>query len=112
MSKGRTPPERTAREGQKLGKVEVTNGFGHNSKQPFVEVNWPTDSGKIQLAPDEARLIARMIAECAEAAEQDAFLVAFMMDEVGLTFNEAAQIIPRYAAWRKEQAGKRRTPAA
>lgn len=115
MAKGRDPNRSQSgntRPGQKLGQVEVTNGFGFNTKQPYVEVNWPTDSGTIQLEPDEARMVARMIMEAAEAADQDAFLIAFLMADLDLPFEAAAQIIPRFAAWREEGRKKQRTPSA
>jgi glycerophosphoryl diester phosphodiesterase len=116
MTKGREPDRKSqsgrTRQGKTLGKVEVSNGFGANTHEPYVEVNWPTDSGSIQLDPDEARLIARMIAEAAEAADQDAFLISFMMDDIGLDFDQAAQIIPRFAAWRRERWDKQKTPSA
>lgn len=113
MSKARDVSQSgRSRPGQTLGKVEVTNGFGMNTKEPYVEINWPTDSGSIQLEPEEARLIARMIAEAAEAAEQDAFLVAFLMAEIELSFEQAAQILPRYRAWRDAARTKRRTSSA
>lgn len=113
MSKGREVSQSGhSRPGKQLGQVEVTNGFGMNTKLPYVEINWPTDSGTIQLEPEEARLIARMIAEAAEAAEQDAFLVAFLMAEIGLEFEQAGQILPRYRAWRDAARHKKRTPSA
>jgi hypothetical protein len=115
MTKGRDPDRSQSghsRQGKQLGKVEVTSGFGQNTRQPYVEVNWPADSGTIQLEPDEARLIARMITEAAEAADQDAFLVAFMMHDIGLSFDQAAQIIPRFAAWRRARWDKQKTPSA
>jgi hypothetical protein len=115
MAKGRDPDRSQSgrtRQGKTLGKVEVSNGFGQNTHEPYVEVNWPTDSGSIQLNPDEARLIARMIIEAAEAADQDAFLVAFIMRDIGLSFEQAAQIIPRFAAWRRERWNKQKTPSA
>lgn len=113
MTKGRDVSKSGhSRPGKELGQVEVTNGFGVNTKQPYVEINWPTDSGTIQLEPDEARLIARMIAEAAEAAEQDAFLVAFMMAEIELPFEQAALILPRYRAWRDAARHKKRTSSA
>lgn len=40
------------------------------------------------------------------------FLVAFMMHDVGLSFEQAAQIIPRFAAWRRERWNKQKTPSA
>lgn len=112
MAKARdTSQSGRTRPGKTLGRVEITNGFGQATREPYVEINWP-NGGTIQLEPEEARLIARMIAEAADAAEQDAFLVAFHMDEVGLTFEQAAQILPRYRAWRDAARHKKRTPSA
>lgn len=98
--------------GKTLARVEVASGFGANTKEPYVEINWPMNTGTVQLEPEEARLIARMIAEAAEAAEQDAFLVAFLMTEIELPFEQAAQILPRYRAWRDKARTKKRTSSA
>lgn len=113
MTKGRDVSQSgRTQAGKTLGRVEVASGFGANTREPYVEINWPADTGTIQLDPEEARLIARMIAEAAEAAEQDAFLVAFPMTEIQLPFETAAQILPRYRTWRDKARTKKRTSSA
>jgi hypothetical protein len=35
-----------------------------------------------------------------------------MMHDIGLSFDQAAQIIPRFAAWRRARWDKQKTPSA
>ncbi len=55
-----------------------------------------------QVSPDEARAWALNVLEAAEAAEQDAFLVAFHRDRFDLIADSMA-IIRAYRVWRDER---------
>lgn len=81
--------------------IWVTNGFGIMSKKPFVEYH---DGGyRRQLSPQDARKIANDLIECAEAAEQDAFIVNFAMKELELEEQKAYQLVLMFRAWKEER---------
>jgi hypothetical protein len=58
--------------------INVTSGYGHNTRQPFVQIQmeYPKDH-PLQLEPNEARDLAANLLQAAEAAEQDAFIFEF-----------------------------------
>ena len=60
-----------------------------------------------QMSPQEARDHARAITEAAEASEQDAFMISFMQEKVGLDLNRAMQVLMDFRAWRVERTGKK-----
>jgi hypothetical protein len=62
--------------------VRVTNGFGAKSQAPFVLL--VLGDHMTQMSPAKARELAGFLVECAEAADQDAFLVRFLRDTVGI----------------------------
>ena len=62
--------------------VRVTNGFGVRTQAPFVAL--VLGDHMTQLPPEKAREIATFLVQCAEAADQDAFLVRFLRDTVGI----------------------------
>jgi hypothetical protein len=67
--------------------------------QPFVQLL--LDNQIIaQMTTEEARDHARAITEAAEAAEQDAFMLSFMQEKVGLDLNRAFQVLLDFRAWR------------
>ena len=63
-----------------------------------------------QMTPDEARDHARAITEAAESAEQDAFLLDFAQNKIGLPFQEAGKIIVAFREYRQERTGKSQGP--
>lgn len=46
---------------------------------------------------------ARRLFEAAEAADQDAFLISFMQDRVGLDLSGAANILGEFREWRAKR---------
>ena len=83
---------------------------GVNQKgEPFVQLILGTRVIG-QMTPEEARDHARAITEAAEASEQDAFMLSFMQDKVGLDLSRAGQILVDFRAWRVERTGKRGGP--
>ena len=109
MTKGRTPP--TPFTGEQQGRVEVTSGYGANTRVPFVELTLP-ERAPIQLEIDEARLVDQMILEACEAAEQDAFLVEWTMEHLDLELPHAAALLREFRAWRERRREKQRTESA
>ena len=88
----------------KLNVINVTSGYGGNTRQPFVEIH--TDKLKekehLQLSPEEARDLAQNILEAAEAAEQDAFIFEFHRDLMNGDENVAANMLIQFRKWRDE----------
>lgn len=85
----------------------VKSIYGKNSHQPFVELHY--QDTVLQLEPGKAREVARMLFESAEAAEQDAFLFEFGMEEIGLPEGGAASLLHRFRAWREENRKQKET---
>jgi len=63
-----------------------------------------------QMSPEQARDHARAITEAAEAAEQDAFLMSFAREQIGLPFNEAGKILIAFREYRARTTGKSQGP--
>jgi hypothetical protein len=63
------------------GTIWVSSLVSNKTKLPLVQIEW--GDKKCQMTPEEARGHARIILECAEAAEVDAFLYDFFENEVG-----------------------------
>ena len=57
--------------------INVTSGYGFNTRQPFVEIKTDKLKAPLQLSPEEARDLALNLLEAAEASEQDAFIFEF-----------------------------------
>lgn len=64
-----------------------------------------------QLSPEMARDHARAILEAAEAAEQDAFIMAFAQKRIGLDFTQAGRLLMDFRAYRAELTGKSQGPS-
>ena len=80
--------------------IEVTSGYGANTRSPFIEVHTDKLKEKLQLAPNEARDLAMNLLQAAEAAEQDAFLFEFT-EEALENENAAASMVGKFREWRK-----------
>lgn len=57
--------------------INVSSGYGFNTRQPFVEIKAKQIKEPMQLLPEEARDLALNLLGAAEAAEQDAFIFEF-----------------------------------
>jgi hypothetical protein len=57
--------------------INVTSGYGFNTRQPFVEVKTDKLKEPLQLSPEEARDLALNLLSAAEASENDAFIFEF-----------------------------------
>jgi hypothetical protein len=81
--------------------ITITSGYGANTRAPYVQMDH--DGITAQMSPDEARQLARHIAEAAEAAEGDAFMVEFMRDKIGLDIKYTAGLLDQYRQWRSDR---------
>lgn len=92
--------------------IVVSSIYGLFNKKPYVQVEMFLKgalTGKIQMRPDEARMIAHQLIECAEASEQDAWLMQWgrtFMQEEGDTEEEldkrCAELLQEFRTWREE----------
>lgn len=71
-------------------KFEATAIFGLMTGEPIVEVEFAGQ--RLQLAPDDARSMATILLEAAEAAESDACLVHCLTD-MGMGRESAGQLL-------------------
>lgn len=81
----------------------VSSLYGRETRQPIVQLTH--GEWMMQVTPEEARRIARMLMESAEAAEQDGFLVEFMMKKVGVEEVKAVLVLHEYRQWRDARPG-------
>lgn len=63
-----------------------------------------------QMSPGQARDHARAVMESAETAEQDAFLLDFARNQIGLPFADAGRIIVAFREYRARTTGKSQGP--
>jgi hypothetical protein len=66
----------------KWGVIAVSSGYGGNTRQPFVELRAAAINKPLQIAPEAARDLAHNLIDCAEVADQDAFLYEFISNEI------------------------------
>lgn len=90
--------------------IRVTSGFGHNSREPFVEMEmeYPKDH-PLQLHPDEARDLAANLLQAAEAADGDQFIFEFFSNVMGggeKGDQAGAKSLLEYRKFRDERRGK------
>ena len=85
--------------------VYVSSLYGRNSQQPLVTLGWG-DLMPRQMSPDEAREIARMLLEAAEAADQDGFIVDFAQRGLGQTEETAVHMLAAFRGWREQARAK------
>jgi len=83
----------------KFNMINVTSGYGGNTRQPFVQIHTDKLKEPLQLSPEEARDLALNLLEAAEASEQDAFIFEFHSQ---LTDDErvGANILIEFRKWR------------
>ncbi len=83
--------------------IHVSSGYGHNTHEPFVMVEADVLDTPLQLSPTDARALAFNILSAAEAAENDAFLIEFVKEELNQDDHVAASILVEYREWRKRR---------
>lgn len=83
-------------------KIFVTSGYGHNTRQPFVQMSADAMEKPIQLSPEDARDLASNLLQAAEASEQDAFIFEFHSSFVGGDERVGANMLVQFRKWRDE----------
>jgi hypothetical protein len=73
--------------------------------EPFIQL-LIDDEVVCQLSPEEARDHAKNVLEATEASEQDAFMLNFMQEKVGLDIAPAMQVIVNFRKWREARGKK------
>lgn len=75
----------------------------YNTKDdyPYVELAWGPMSGR--LTSDEARAFAMQIITCALDAEQNAFLVDYLVEKVGIPSIKVGEILEEFKVWRERR---------
>ncbi len=86
-------------------RVNVSSGYGANTKRPFVAVQIG-DRKPYQWSPDEARRIAALLLECADAAEGDAFVVEWFTTKAGLELRQVAALLNDFRLSRERHRGE------
>lgn len=77
------------------GTITVRNLVSHRTKEGIVAIEF--DGRPIgQLDTESAYKLSRDIAECAAVAELEAGLVDFLTTSVGLSLDQAAQVLGEY----------------
>lgn len=79
----------------------VSTGFGHRTRQPYVQVLIEAADFMTQMAPADARALAINLLQAAEAAEGDAFLISFLRRKVGANDEAVAGILQEFRNWRE-----------
>lgn len=91
----------------KMNVINVTSGYGGNTRRPFVEIHTDKLKVPLQLSPEEARDLAQNILQAAEASEQDAFIFEFHRDLMHGDEKVAATMLIEFRKWRDEHGQNR-----
>ncbi|TXH52957.1 MAG: hypothetical protein E6Q97_14120 [Desulfurellales bacterium] len=87
--------------------ITVSGGFGHNTRQPFVQMLIPRADWMTQMSPATARELAHNLLACADAAESDGFLVGFLQNVIGVDdMSKVAGVLVQFREYREEQLRK------
>lgn len=84
--------------------VDVRSIFGFKSRQPLVELQFGETVHVMR--PDEARTVGRLLFECAEAADMDGLVVAFLSGTLGLSFDQTLVVLREWRGLRQAKYGK------
>jgi|SRR5215472_6048588 len=82
-------------------RIEIESMVGMRTREPAVVFRWGEECG--QLTPTEARQHARRVLEAAEAADSDAFLLAFLRDQVGADLEHQVAVLGEFRRWRAKR---------
>lgn len=83
--------------------IIVTSGFGHRTREPYVQMLCHAKDFMTQMSPADARDLAMNLLMAADAAEGDAFMMDFAMKKIGLDERRAAQILMDFREWRRQR---------
>lgn len=81
--------------------IWINSLCSHRTMEPLVAIHM--DDFTIQVTPDKAREVGRMLMECAEASEQDAFMLHFVQKELAQDINTAGQMLMMFRKWREDR---------
>jgi hypothetical protein len=73
------------------GEFMVSNGYGQNSGKGFVAIQVPEQ--QMQIDPDTARNLALNLLGAAEAADQEAMLIQFLIGQVGMSLADVGPLL-------------------
>lgn len=82
--------------------VNVASIYGAHTRQALVTIQ-VGDRKPLMIPPDAARELATSLIQCAEAAEQDATLMTFAQDALGLPVEEAGRMLLALRDWRESR---------
>jgi hypothetical protein len=89
---------------QEPGGIDVNSIVSAATGQPFVQFS--ASQLQWQMTPSEARAWAQVIVEAAEAADQDAFLMDWLVTRIEVERGHAAQILLEYREFRERKRGR------
>lgn len=88
-----------------MSQVWVSSCYGFKTRKPLVEIHY--QDTMLQISPEEARDLAGNLMMCAEATEQDAFLLDWFQETMKVDIKQAAVVLLDYRKWRKEHGDPR-----
>jgi hypothetical protein len=89
---------------EEKGGIDVNSIVSASTGQPWVQFS--ATQQQWQMTPDEARTWAQVIVEAAEAADQDAFLMDWLVTKLDVERGQAAQILVEYREFRERKRGR------
>lgn len=84
-------------------RIEVSSLVSSRTGEPVVTICWGKEAG--QLSPEEARAHAQMVMEAAEAAETDAYMVAWLREELKAPEEMMAHFLTGFRRFREARRG-------
>lgn len=87
----------------RMGELSIEEIVSAQNGAPYVQ--FALDISPTQFTPGKAREIALMLLEAADAAENDAVLMAFARDQIGLDQAGAAQLVNQLRKAREQARG-------
>jgi len=96
-------------EKRKPKSIEARSLVSGRNLEPYVEIvmiyNDGTEEKVTQWTPEEAYHHAMAVLSCVEAANTDAFLLAFLTDpdRIGVDLEKASQVLVDFRKWRERR---------
>lgn len=85
-----------------LNTFTAESGYGYKSRRAFVALSY-NDWKLAQMSPEEAMTLAHHIMEAAEAALNDAFLIEYLREELGMERHVIGSLIIEFRKWREKR---------
>src|SRR5688572_21904936 len=80
-------------------RIEIESYVSHQDAKGYVKLAWGNESGK--LTPEEARLHAFKVMEAAEAADTDAFMMEWLVSNLGIDFMKGLLVLREFRKFRE-----------